>query len=63
MKTALLLGLLLAGTLALPAADAHFVFGYPDPLTGDCLVIELPGPHGAGGIVPCNEVAHRSTLP
>lgn len=61
MKTALLLGLLMAATLLVPAADAHFIYEYEDPLTRECLRIEIPGPHGAGGSGRCEPV-HPWTL-
>ena len=63
MKTMLLLGLLAESVLALPAAEAHIVFAYPDPFTGECLVIELPGPHVSAWIEPCGPVFHTGTWP
>lgn len=62
MRTTLLLGLVVLGALVAPLADAHMIFVYPDPLSGDCLTIELPGPHGAGFLPPCGPIRHGAAL-
>lgn len=72
MMKQLVIGLAVAGVLALPAAAAHLVWAIPveqEDGTIKCEIIwigspDLP-PHGVGGVQPCIPPSHSAqpTLP
>ena len=72
MKATLLIALLAAGTVVLPAAAAHILFNVPvenadGSVTCVTVSVGLPNlpPHGIGSILPCLPPSHggEETLP